>query len=157
MPLLSIDYITNDECLQQFRLAETNHKIIVPVFLRDFDWHADNSISSYEKQMLPDASTTVEERIKEDKDDDTVFKEIAQRVKSIALPELARLELHTAPGRFYYIIAALVLLAGALGAWYIYDTFHDIRIALAAFLMAAIIAMIALKNVLFPEKVKIKK
>lgn len=150
VPLLSVDFVNDEECLQQLKNAASNEKIIVPILLRDFDWEAFQNLQQYKKQMLPDSLTSVEERITADKNDDTVFKEIA-------LPEIREISFQHSSGTFYYVIAAMVLLIGILGAWFIYDQYNDYRISIAAFLMSAVIAMIALKNVLFPDKLKIKK
>jgi hypothetical protein len=129
----------------------------VPVLLRDFDWEAIQKISQYKKQMLPDDLTSVENHISADNNDDTIFKEIALRVKKIALPEIADINFQHSSKTFYYVIAAFVLVIGVLAAWFIYDQYNDYRISIAAFLMSAVIAMISLKNVLFPNKLKIKK
>lgn len=157
IPLLSIDYINDAECLQQLENASGNNKLIIPVLLRDFDWEAFNDITKYRNQILPNDLTPVENHIKATGNDDTVFKEIAQQVKAAIFPEIARLEVQKPANTFYYIIAATVLVIGGLASWFIYDKNGDYRIAVAAFLMSAVIAMIALKNVLFPNKVKIKK
>lgn len=156
IPLLSIDFINDQECLQQLADAAGANRIIIPVLLRDFDWESFTEIKQYKKQMLPNDLTPVENRITAGNNDDTVFKEIAQHVKAIIFPEIAKIQVQKASHTFYYIIAASVLVIGALAAWFIYDQNGDYRISIAAFLMAGIIAMVALKNVLFPNKIKIK-
>jgi len=156
IPLLSIDYINDQECIQQLESAAGDNKVIIPVLLRDFDWEAFKEITQYRNQMLPNDHTPVENHISSGNNDDTVFKEIAQQVKAIMFPEIARLEVQKPSHSFYYIIASIVLVIGVLAAWFIYDKNGDYRISIAAFLMSAVIAMVALKNVLFPNKVKIK-
>lgn len=156
IPLLSIDYINDQECLQQLESAAGSNRVIIPVLLRDFDWEAFKEITQYSNQMLPNDHTPVENHISSGNNDDTVFKEIAQQVKAIIFPEIAKLEVQRTSHTFYYIIATTVLVIGILAAWFIYDQNGDFRISIAAFLMSAIIAMVALKNVLFPNKVKIK-
>ncbi len=157
VPLLSVDYVGDEECLQQLDNAVNGKKIIVPILIRDFDWQAFQKISQYKQRMLPDDLASVETHFSTDSDDDTILKEIAQRVKKIALPEIGDIAMQRSPNTFYYIIAGIVLSIGLLGAWFIYDQSGDYRISIAAFLMSAVIAMIALKNVLFPNKLKIKK
>jgi len=156
IPLLSIDYINDEECLQQLENASGNNKLIIPVLLRDFDWEAFNGITRYRDQILPNDLTPVENHISQAGNDDTVFKEIAQQVKAVIFPEIGKLQVQKPAHTFYYIIAATVLVIGILAAWFIYDMKADYRISIAAFLMSAVIAMIALKNVLFPNKVKLK-
>ena len=157
IPLLSVDFVNDEDCLKQLDNAATGDKIIIPVLLRDFDWEAIQKLSQYKKRMLPDDLTSVENHISNNNNDDTIFKEIAQRVKKIALPEIGDISIQRSSNTFYYIIAAIVLIIGGLAAWYIYDLGLDYRIALAAFLMSVVIAMIALKNVLFPNKLKIER
>ena len=157
IPLLSIDYINDQECLQQLESAAGDNKIIIPVLIRDFDWEAFTGILKYKNQMLPNDFLPVENHITAGNNDDTVFKEIAQHVKAMIFPEIAKLEVQKTSHTFYYIVAAAVLTIGVLAAWFIYDRNGDYRISIAAFLMSGIIAMLALKNVLFPNKIKIKK
>ena len=156
IPLLSIDYINDEECLQQLDIAASSQMRIIPVLLRDFDWEAFQKITQYKKQMLPNDLTSVENHISAGNNDDTVFKEIAQHVKAIIFPEIGNLLIQKSSHTFYYIIASVVLIIGMLAAWFIYDQQGDYRISIAAFLMSAVIAMVALKNVLFPNKIKIK-
>ena len=156
IPLLSIDYINDEECLQQLDIAASSQMRIIPVLLRDFDWEAFQKITQYKKQMLPNDLTSVENHISAGNNDDTVFKEIAQNVKAIIFPEIGNLLIQKSSHTFYYIIASIVLIIGMLAAWFIYDQQGDYRISIAAFLMSAVIAMVALKNVLFPNKIKIK-
>ena len=103
VPLLSIDYVTDEECLQQLDSPENNHVKIVPILLRDFDWQAFQKINQYKKEMLPGDQTPVENLL-DSTNDDTVFKEIAQSVKAMILPEISGLELQKTPHTFYYII-----------------------------------------------------
>lgn len=156
IPLLSIDYINDEECLLQLDIAASSQMRIIPVLLRDFDWEAFQKITQYKKQMLPNDLTSVENHISAGNNDDTVFKEIAQHVKAIIFPEIGNLLIQKSSHTFYYIIASIVLIIGMLAAWFIYDQQGDYRISIAAFLMSAVIAMVALKNVLFPNKIKIK-
>ncbi len=156
IPLLSIDYINDEECLQQLETATSNQMRIVPVLLRDFDWEAFQKITQFKKNMLPNDLTSVENHISAGNNDDTVFKEIAQNVKAIIFPEIGKLLIQRSSHTFYYIIASIVLIIGILAAWFIYDQNGDYRISIAAFLMSVVIAMVALKNVLFPNKIKIK-
>ena len=156
IPLLSIDYINDEECLQQLETATSNQMRIVPVLLRDFDWEAFQKITQFKKNMLPNDLTSVENHISAGNNDDTVFKEIAQNVKAIIFPEIGKLVIQRSSHTFYYIIASIVLIIGILAAWFIYDQNGDYRISIAAFLMSVVIAMVALKNVLFPNKIKIK-
>ena len=157
MPQSGRILVNDEECLKQLDNAANSSKIIIPILLRDFDWEAIQKLTQYKKHMLPDDLTSVENHISADNNDDTVFKEIAQKVKKIALPEIAEISFQQSSKTFYYVIAGIVLVIGALAAWYVYDLKLDTRISIATFLMSVVIAMIALKNVLFPNKLKIKR
>ncbi len=157
VPLLSVDFVNDEECLKQLDNAVSGNKIIVPVLLRSFDWESIQKLNQYRKRMLPEDLSSVEDHISSGSNDDSIFKEIAQRVKGIALPEIGNISIQHSSNTFYYIIASIVLAIGILAAWFIYDKNGDYRISIAAFLMSVIIAMVALKNVLFPNKLKIKK
>lgn len=163
VPLLSIDYVTDEECLQQLEKAASSQVKIVPVLLRDFDWEAHQNITRYKSQMLPDDLSPVEKHITEDQNDDTVFKEIAQSVKAIILPEIGSMEFQKPAGTFYYILAALVIIIGIIASVIVYRETEDlgsteqILFASLCFLMFGCIALIALKNILFPNKASLKR
>lgn len=163
IPLLSIDFINDEECLKQLEVAAGEKKVIVPVLLRDFDWEAFKEITQYKSQMLPGDHTPVENRITAGKNDDTVFKEIAQHVKAIIFPEIQKIQVHKTTHRFYYIVAAFILVTGIVASIIVYNVTAGFeqtqRILFTTFslLMFSCIALIALKNVLFPNKLNIKK
>jgi hypothetical protein len=160
--LLSIDYITDEECVQQLKAASDNQVRIVPVLLRDFDWEAFNNISQYRQQILPGDRKPVENHIIEGGNDDTIFKEIAQNVKAIILPEIGKLQVQKTSNKFYYIIAGIVFIAGIVVSLIVYnitDGFEQtqrILFTVLSLLMFACIGLIALKNVLFPNKLNVK-
>ncbi|MBL0181608.1 MAG: toll/interleukin-1 receptor domain-containing protein [Chitinophagaceae bacterium] len=162
IPLLSIDYINDEECLQQLESAATNQVKIIPVLLRDFDWQAFQKITQYKKQMLPGDLSPVENHISADNNDDTIFKEIAQSVKAMILPEISGMEFQKTPHTFYYIISSLVFVIGIIASVIVYKETNDLESAeqllftALCFLMFACIGLIALKNVLFPNKVRLK-
>ena len=163
IPLLSIDFVNDEECLQQLESAASNQIKIVPVLLRDFDWQAFQKITRYKTEMLPDDLKPVENHIIAGSSDDTVFKEIAQRVKAIIFPEIRDMVIEKTSHTFYYIIASLVLVIGIVSSVIVYHETDGLgnteQLAFTAlcFLMFACIGLIALKNVLFPNKMKIKK
>lgn len=160
--LLSIDYVTDEECIQQLEAASLNEVKIIPVLLRDFDWQAFTKITKYRQQILPDDLKPVENHITEGENDDTIFKEIAQNVKAIILPEIGKLEVQKTSNRFYYIIAGIVFITGIVVSAIVYSLtggysqMQRILFSSLSLLMFASIGLIALKNVLFPNKLNIK-
>lgn len=162
IPLLSIDFINDEECLKQLQSAAVDNKIIIPVLLRDFDWEAFNDINQYKKQMLPNDLTPVENHITRDSNDDTIFKEIAQHVKAVIFPQIRTLEVKETSNTFYYVIAGLVFITGIVASVIIYNLTNGLEqvqrilFTVLSLLMFACIGLIALKNVLFPNKLNIK-
>ncbi len=163
IPLLSIDFMNDEDCMQQFDAAAKGQKVIIPVLLRDFDLAAFAEIKTYRAHILPNDLVPVENQISSGKSDDTVFKEIAQKVKSIVLPEIGSIVIQQSSHRFYYIIAVLVFIIGIVASVTVYnltsdfDTVQRWLFTILSLLMFSSIALIALKNVLFPNKITIKK
>jgi hypothetical protein len=163
IPLLSVDFVNDEECIKQLDNAVTKQKIIIPILIRDFDWEAFQKISQYRKQMLPADLTPVENHIVSDQNDDTIFREIAQSVKAIILPEIGNFQIQKSPNSFYYILSSIVFTIGIIASVIVYiktgglEQAERILFTALCFLMFACIGFISLKNVLFPNKVKIKK
>lgn len=163
IPLLSIDFINNEACLKQLETAAGNNKIIIPVLLRDFDWEAFTEIKKYRETMLPGDRTPVENHIAAQGNDDTILKEIAQQVKAVIFPEFKNMQVQKSSHTFYYIIAAMVLVIGIVASILLYkvtdgfDMSQRILISALSLLMFASIGLVALKNVIFPNKLNIKR
>lgn len=164
IPLLSIDFLNDEKCVGLLKTAALNQLKIVPVFLRDFDLSALPELSPYRTQMLLDDTTPLEKHIKAgDRDDDTLFKEIALRVKALVYPEIANVVIQKSSNTFYHIIASLVMILGIAASVIVYyetgelETWEQIAFTGLCFLMFVCIAFISLKNVLFPNKAQIKR
>lgn len=163
VPLLSIDFINDEECLKQLESAARDNKIIVPVLLRDFDWEAFKEITQYREKMLPNDGKPVENHITSGSNDDTVFKEIAQNVKSIIFPEIRNIQVKKTSNGFYYVLASVVFVIGIITSVIVYNLTsgfgqtQSILFAALSLLMFACIGLIALKNVFFPNKLQIQK
>ncbi len=163
IPLLSIDFINDEDCLKQLESAAGDNKVIVPVLLRDFDWEAFKEITKYREKILPNDLNPVENHITAGSNDDTVFKEIAQHIKAIIFPEIGNIQVQKTSKPFYYILATLVFVTGIVASVIIYnvtkglDQTQRILFTALSLLMFACIGLIALKNVLFPNKLNIKK
>ena len=157
IPLLSIDYVNDTECLQQLETASLSQVTVIPVLLRDFDWEAFNKIALYKQQLLPNDHTPVENYKQAGTQNDSILKEIAWQVKKIILPNIGQLTMKKTSQVYYYVLTALVCICGGLFSWYIFDKTKDYRILIIAMLITIVIALIALKNVVFPNKVFIQK
>lgn len=155
VPLLSIDYLTNDHCLKLLETAIAGNKTVIPVLLRDCDYAGIWKINEFEKSLLPDDKQSVTEHISKDGGQDEVFTTMAKKVKAIIFKELESVEIKTAPKLFYYVLSGIVFLIGGLAATISYSSWHDWKISLVIFLMFTVIALFFLRNVLFPTKFNI--
>src|ERR1044071_4768981 len=54
VPLLSVDYLTNEECMKLLDIAAEGQKTIIPVLLRDCDWSELDKIKKLSDQLLPE-------------------------------------------------------------------------------------------------------
>ena len=155
MPLLSIDYLNNDQCLKLLESAVAGNKTIIPVLLRDCDYAGIVKIKELENNLLPDDKESVTEHIIKEGGQDEVFSAMAKKVKAIIFKELESVIIKTGPKLFYYILSGIVFLAGGLAAAISYTKWGDWKISSIVFLMFAVIALFSLKKVLFPTKFKI--
>ena len=156
VPLLSIDYLNSDECLQLLNTAVDSNKTVMPVLLRACDWAEIGKNSLWAKNLLPQDKQPVVQHIKAEGDDDKIFYGIALLVKAFILNDA--LESITIPeekkraGFFYYLLAGIVFLIGILAAVISYTLWHKWEISALAVVMGVAISLLALKNVFFRTK-----
>ncbi len=155
VPLLSVDYLTNDQCLTFLESAVAGNKMIIPVLLRDCDYAGIDKMKGLETHLLPDDKQSVTEHISKDGGQDEVFSAMAKKVKAIIFKELGSVTIKTGSKLFYYILSGIVILIGGLAAAISYTKWGDWKISSIVFLMFTVIALFSLKNVLFPTKFKI--
>ena len=105
---------------------------------------------------MPDNKQSVVQLISSTKSGDIVFSGIARQVKAVVFSDdLKKLEeVHLAGNTktFYYILAGIVLVIGGLVAAISYSRWTDWKISTVIFLMFVVVALLALKHVLFPTK-----
>jgi hypothetical protein len=157
---LSVDYINSDECLKLLDAAKASDKPIIPILLRACEWEEIDKLKDLEKNILPDKEQSVSQLISADKSGDVIFSGIARRIKAVVfsndLKKLEEVNLAGSSKTFYYILAGVVLLIGGLACAISYSKWSDWKISAVIFLMFVAIALLALKNVLFPTKFKIR-
>jgi hypothetical protein len=155
VPLLSVDYMTSEECMKLLDIAAEEKKPIIPVLLRDCDWDEMERIKNLADQLLPEDKLSVIQHIEHTEGgQDQVFSNIAKRVKGIVFKELDEVEFKSGSKTFYYILSGIVLIVGSLVTMISQTKWHDWKISSIIFLMFATIVLLALKNVLFPTKFK---
>jgi hypothetical protein len=155
VPLLSVDYVANDDCVKMLDIAADANKTIIPVLLRDFDWQQMEEIKKLENELLPNDKQSVNAHMSTAHDKDEVFADIAKKVKSVVFNDFDGITIKKKPGTFFYILATVVLVIGALAAIVSYDFLKDWKIAAIVFLMFGCISLFCVKNILFPTKFKL--
>ena len=155
VPLLSVDYVASDECIQLLDKATGSRQMIIPVLLRDFNWEEMEEIRGYESSLLPEDRQSVNAHVSKDADKDEVFANMARRVKGIMFNEFESVVIRKSSGTFYYILALILVAIGALAGFFSYSKWGDWMLSGIVFLMFACIALFAVKNVLFPTKFKV--
>jgi len=160
IPLLSIDYLNSNECLKLLDDARASNKPIIPILLRACEWEAVNELKNLQGNILPDKNQSVVQLISADKTGDVIFSGIARKVKAVIFDDdLKKLEEVQVTGNskvFYYLLAGIVLVIGGLASAIAYSRMRDWKIAAVIFLMFVAVALLALKNVLFPTKFKVR-
>jgi hypothetical protein len=157
IPLLSVDYLNNDECHMLLETALKGKKVIIPILLRDCEWDADEKLKTLEDIILPGHNKPVSEHITEDGNEDKVMTSIARRIKAAIfendLRKLEQVDMKSNQKTFYYIISGIVALIGILVSVYSYSKLKDWSISGVIFLMFAAIALFVGKNAFFPTKI----
>jgi len=158
VPLLSIDYLNNEECLKLLEAAAVSNKPIIPVLLRACEWTEVERLKTLEKTLLPNDQQPVAQHISAEGGDDKILSGIAKTGKAIMfkddLEKLNEIPIKQTPKLFYYILAGIVFLIGVMGAFISYSFWGDWKISIIYVLMFAAIAMLPLKNVWIPTKFK---
>ncbi|MCX6318609.1 MAG: hypothetical protein NTW29_15050 [Bacteroidetes bacterium] len=155
VPLLSVDYLDNEQCLKLIDVAVAGKKPIIPILLRDCNFDSVEKLKALKDQLLPDDKEPVMDHMEKQGGQDEVFAAMARRVKGVVLKELESVVIKKSSGRFYYILAGILLVLGGLAASYSYTEWADWRVTTGIFLLFLIIALFALKDVLFPTKFKV--
>jgi hypothetical protein len=153
VPLLSVDYLDNDQCIKLIETAVAGHKTIIPVLLRDCNYDTVDNLKALKDKLLPEDKKSVADYSDEKGGLDEILASIAKRVKGVVFKELDAVEIKASPKLFYYILSGILLVLGGLAASYCNSSdWGDWRLAIGAFLLFFIIALFTLRNVLFPTK-----
>lgn len=160
IPLLSIDYLNSEECLKLLETAASYQKTIIPILLRDCEWEEIDKLRDFEENILPDKKQSIVQLISSDRGSDVIFSGIARKVKAVVfsndLKILEHVHIVSNTKLFYYILAGIVLVIGGLVSAISFTWWNDWKISAVMFLMFVVVALLALKNVLFPTKFKIR-
>lgn len=154
VPLLSVDYLTNEQCIKLIDAAVAGKKTIIPVLLRDCNYDSVDGLKAVEDKLLPaDGQSVVE--YKNEGALDEILSSMARKVKEALLKELGTVVIRKNSGMFYYILSGVILVLGGLAASYCKSEWGDWRLAAGVFLMFLIIALFPLKQAVFPTKLNV--
>jgi len=156
VPLLSTNFFNDSNCLQQISAASSQQVKIIPILLSSCEWQIFPGYIQYESNLLPEDKQPLLAHMDDTSDKDKVLMEVAQRIKHIAFPEIKELQLAKPNNLFNYILAVIVMALGVAAAIYVFRETQNNTFTILSFLMFACIAMVSLKNVLFPSKTSLK-
>lgn len=154
VPLLSADYLANEECFEMLKTAVSEKKNIIPILIREVDIESDENLKSLKDHMLPADGKSVLQHFDATEDDDVILVAVTKRIKDAAFKELESVHIAHESKTFYYILAAVVLGMGICAAIYTKNRLEDITVAVFVLLLFVSISLFALKNALFPTSFK---
>jgi hypothetical protein len=155
VPLLSVDYLGNEQCIKLIDTAVADNKTIIPVLLRDCNYDSIDKLKALEDKLLPEDKQSVTDHMNKEGGQDEIFAAMAKRVKGVVFKELDSVVMKSSPKLFYYILSGILLVLGVLAASYCSSRWGDWRLTAGIFLLFLIIALFALKDVLFPTKLSV--
>lgn len=154
VPLISADYLANEECFQLLKTAIAEKKDIIPVLIRDVDLDSDDELKILRNKILPEDGKSILEHFDNKEDDDIILVAVSKRIKDAAFKELSSVEIRSDSNIFYYILAFLILGLGTTASLFVWNHLHDLTISIFVFLLFLCIVFFALKHVLFPTSFK---
>lgn len=152
IPLISVDYLNSENCRYILKIADDEKIKIIPIILRQCDWKTDEVLQKYCKDALPGNENSIEYLSKTLPDKQTVFKDIGDEIKSYVFPELQPIKIAKQGSPFYWILASFVLVIGFIASIYLSKNNVDILLVILCFLMFGLIALLSVRQVLFPTK-----
>ena len=149
--LLSINYVTENDCMEVLQHSIEQHKKNIPVLLSSFDWESDKTLSKMEDEILPLDHQPVDVH----PNFNAVYTEIVQSVRRDIFGD-------DRPVKFnhrghYLLLAGLLLVAGLFAAWFTNNAFGSIIISLLSFTLFVIAALFVLRKIIFPTSVSTNK
>src|SRR6188768_1571002 len=93
VPLISIDYLNNDECVKLLETAAQKNMMVIPVLLRDCEWREFERLQGLGNQILPDDKQPVKDHIIKEGSEDKVMAAIARKLKAVTFEsDLTRMD-----------------------------------------------------------------
>lgn len=150
--LLSVHYLNDANCKKQLELSLTDKKVLIPVLLSSFDWQSDENLKKFEDEILPEDKRAIDLH----PNFNEVCTEIVQNVKKVVFGENSVRKSNNSRA-FYWILATIILIIGALSSVFVYKLFNDFIIPIIVFLMFLSIDLLILRNLLFPTNISTVK
>lgn len=158
VPLISIDYLNNDECVKLLEIAAQKNRLVIPVLLRECEWDEFEKLKGLGSLFLPVDKQPVKDHIKKEGSEDKIMSAIARKLKAVTFEnDLARMDdfeekTRVKPKKFYYIITSILALIGVLAASIAWSLLLDWRISVLIFLMFLVIGLFAGKKAFINSK-----
>jgi hypothetical protein len=149
--LLSISYAAEEDCMELLEQGIEKQKKNIPVLLSSFDWQSVDAINKLEDELLPQDHQPVDTHANYNE----IYTEIVQTVRSEVLGVKSK-------GRpndrlYYYILATLILAAGAGISLWANSIFDHLGITIGVFSLSVIGALFTLRHIIFPTSVSTSK
>lgn len=149
--LLSISYVTEDQCVSLLEEGMEHQIKNVPVLLSSFDWQSMDSIRQLENELLPGDHKPVDTH----PDYNKIYTEIVVAVKKDLLG------IDTKTGNtdrlYFYLLAGVMLAVGSALAFWANNLFGKLGITLMVFAMFVFAAVFILRKIIFPTSVSTSK
>ena len=146
--LLSVHFENEKQCLALLENSIKEDKKIIPILISSFDWESDSLLKNLQDKLLPENKEPVDSF----KNNNEILTDIVKLIRAEILGEKVSDKRKSDRG-FYYILSAIVFLAGCAATYWIHTTFGQLSISIMVFLMFCCVVLFVLRKILFPTNI----
>lgn len=165
IPILSVDYINDDDCMRQFKDSITSKKELIPILLRDFEWSELEELKSFENVLIPKDKNSIVNHISLSGNQDIVYRQIVSSVKDNIFSDKEKAAINISGSKvtnFYKIMSVIVAFISILALVWITASVQTWYISVLFFFIFLCIEALILRHIFFPTQIstylnKIKK
>lgn len=146
--LLSVHFENEKSCLQLLENSIKENKKIIPILISSFDWESDAVLRELQNRFLPENKEPVDSFT----NNNEILTEIVKLIRAEIFGDKIS-EARKSDHGFYYLLSAIVFLAGCAATYWVQTTFHQFSISIMIFLMFSCIILFVLRKILFPTNI----